>query len=1200
MDSGGSSSKVESINGGRMNKLFKICLVVSAIWILLISPAASQRKNPDISGIWNSSIDLVYRIEVTGNRFTWRVESTGQVASGTINGRQLRAIWKTPGGNQSATGRIAEVSDDGRALRIQWSNLVVFTRPSLGREKRIREEPHDFVQPEVRGGDNLSGEWGTNIGLIIHIDQKNGDLKINIEGDDNVYSGKWEGDKLRIDWPIERGKETLRSRMIEREPTGRVVFIEWSNGLTFQRMGGHEESPVPMEPAEDLRIRIPDISGEWFSNKGPQYKLHQTGEEFRLVNVQTKAERTGRLMSGDPHWHLRTESGGEPWEGFVIEVDPNGMAHLMEWTHGLLMAREPFPESGVPMERDEARDERVFNIAGTWTSSIRRTYEIKQQGPEFTWTVKGTQEKASGVIEGEILRAEWSGGSGAGHAEGRIIEADESGLPIRIEWSNGVVFNRTSQVAPDQAAGRPERKVEMAEPPKGIIKAEISPEALNQLIPHLMLKSVFNQWVKVGGPIGGLGYDVRYSSNDRRGVNIIYVTDNYSGVNKSIDGGQNWYASNSGINARTGTSGDAIPVFSLTVDPNNPNIVWAGLKDMKGAYKSTDGGTTWSDVTPNIPESQFVFRGFTIMPGDSNTVFAQGEIPTEVQGLAFNKVKGRIYLTRNGGRTWSNVWEGNDLVRYVIINPQDHNTIYASCGIFDREAFNSNCKSPSLKGPDLENSWKDRGGVGILRSRNGGQTWEILNRKNGLKDLYVGSLVMHPKNPNILLAGCGNNAASPYRVDGKPHYTGGVFRTEDGGQTWIQTLKDDVITSVEFSPSNPNIAYAGGRPKFYVSEDAGKTWTLVSGGKYPWGPPGVIAGFPIDVLVSPFNPSILFANNYGGGNVKSTDGGRTWSLASQGYTGALMFDIDIHPNNSDIVYAAARSGLFRTMNAGAKWEGLSFPPAMFPECYSVAIHPKIPQIIIASQELLGTVYQSKDGGKNWQSALKLPAIPGNPIETYGFKRIVFAPSAPNVVYAATCRGSNKLDDHPSALGVYKSTQNGVPQSWSEANNPLMKKQAVNDLAVHPKNHNIVYAGTANGGLFKTTNGGNIWSVIPALANKDIRSVAIDPKKPRTVFAGLQKGGIFRSSDDGNTWHQMAAGMNQNQPVWAIVVDPVDNTVWAGTRRSGVFRWDSIEQQWVATNKGLSTKAIVDLEISADGRVLYASTTGEGVFRYAKK
>jgi photosystem II stability/assembly factor-like uncharacterized protein len=186
------------------------------------------------------------------------------------------------------------------------------------------------------------------------------------------------------------------------------------------------------------------------------------------------------------------------------------------------------------------------------------------------------------------------------------------------------------------------------------------------------------------------------------------------------------------------------------------------------------------------------------------------------------------------------------------------------------------------------------------------------------------------------------------------------------------------------------------------------------------------------------------------------------------------------------------------------------------------------------------------------------------------------------------------------LGVYKSLQGGAPGSWTEANNPAMKNQAVNDLAVHPNNHNIVYAATAQGGLFMTTDGGNNWAVLPGMANKDVRSVAIDPKGPRTLYSGLENGGIFRSTDAGKTWHRMAAGMANNQPVWAIVVNPLDRTPWVGTQRSGVFRWDSIEQQWVAINKGLSTKTVVDLEISGDGRVLYASTTGEGVFRYEKR
>ncbi len=123
---------------------------------------------------------------------------------------------------------------------------------------------------------------------------------------------------------------------------------------------------------------------------------------------------------------------------------------------------------------------------------------------------------------------------------------------------------------------------------------------------------VDGDWVKVGGPIGGLGYDVRYGET----TNVMYVTDNYGGVFKSQDGGKNWFASNRGITGRFGVSGDAIPVFTLTVDPNNSNIIWAGLKDAKGLYKSDNAGQTWNDVTPPISEAQFVFRGVTVQKGD--------------------------------------------------------------------------------------------------------------------------------------------------------------------------------------------------------------------------------------------------------------------------------------------------------------------------------------------------------------------------------------------------------------------------------------------------------------------------------------------------------------------------------------------------------------------------------------------------------
>lgn len=715
-----------------------------------------------------------------------------------------------------------------------------------------------------------------------------------------------------------------------------------------------------------------------------------------------------------------------------------------------------------------------------------------------------------------------------------------------------------------------------------------------------------NRWVKTGGPVGGLGYDVRYRADDSRSQNIMYVTDNYSGVNISNDGGRTWFAGNQGISARTGPSRDAIPVFSLTVDPNQPNSVWAGLKDVSSAYKSVDGGQTWSEVPPKPntfpqvhPERPFVFRGFTIQPGNSDVVYAAGEVPQNDVGEAFDRVRGRVYRSNDGGMSWHILWEGENLARYVIIHPDNYDVLYVSTGIFDREAANSHCKGCSAEEISQTQHLGCRGGVGVVKSKDRGKTWRTLGIEQGLTDLYVGSLVMHPANPNVLLAGSGNNSCSDHWLGGKFRSTGGVFLSEDGGESWTKTLSNQTITAVEFAPSSPNIAYASGRARFHRSTDGGRSWKPVGRTNQPWGPPGVISGFPIDILVDPDDPNTLFVNNYGGGNVKSTNGGQTWSLASQGYTGALMFDVEMHPSNSSIVYAAARSGLFRSNDGGRSWTGLSNPPAEFPESYSVALHPDHPNIVLASQELGGRLYRSTTGGKSWEEVFRLPMSKGSS-GMYGFKRIVFAPSAKHIVYAASCRSNNHVIKNPTAFGVYVSDKSGKKKSWVRTKGAELANKAINDLAVHPNNHKVVWAATVSSGLWRTKDGGASWHGMNGLPPDDIRAVALDPKKPDQVYVGARNAGVYRGVPGGSgawSWHKMAAGMDPNDSVYSIVVDPTQpSRVWAGSERSGVRYWDSVEQQWIALNRGLEMKSVFDLDISNDGKVLYAATHGGGVYR----
>ena len=98
-------------------------------------------------------------------------------------------------------------------------------------------------------------------------------------------------------------------------------------------------------------------------------------------------------------------------------------------------------------------------------------------------------------------------------------------------------------------------------------------------------------WVKTGGPIGGLGYDVRHSFTN---LDKWYVTDAWGGIFLSEDRGLHWQGINKGITTRKGA--DGIPVFCVAVDPHNSDLVWVGTELTGKIYKSINGGETWIDL----------------------------------------------------------------------------------------------------------------------------------------------------------------------------------------------------------------------------------------------------------------------------------------------------------------------------------------------------------------------------------------------------------------------------------------------------------------------------------------------------------------------------------------------------------------------------------------------------------------------------
>ncbi len=708
-------------------------------------------------------------------------------------------------------------------------------------------------------------------------------------------------------------------------------------------------------------------------------------------------------------------------------------------------------------------------------------------------------------------------------------------------------------------------------------------------------------WIRLGGPPGGTGYDIRYNFDD---FDTWYVTDALAGVHISTDNGLTWKASNTGIPGQAGATGDAIPVFCLTVDPHDPQIVWIGTDKTGHIYRSTDGGNSWEqrDNGIRIEYDTLTFRGFTVDPRTSDIVYAMGELTSEALGgprTWKGGTGGVVFRTTDGGENWEEIWNGgmpSSLTRYLWIDPRDPDVLYVSTGIFDRGAVGDN------ESPD-----DPFGGLGILKSTNGGESWRVLGKENGLRHLYIGSLFMHPENPDVLLAAAGHviepDTLSYIEQMMAADLPGpmGVYRTTDGGETWTQTLASyEVFSSVEISPSDPSIVYAASDESVHRSEDGGRTWTLVTGGG--WGPPGISTGFPIDMQCDPRDPDRIFINNYGGGNFLSEDGGRTWINASQGYSGEDSFDVAVDPNDPARVYAAGFGGLWRSDDGGLTWNGITNArkgPRIGHD--TIAADPSRSDHVLAGRENLA---ESWDGGSSWtftwevETYLQL-GVPEEAMRGISPSNIVFAPSDPKTVYVGYGDENCALAHEPSCArsgpGVLISKDGGA--SWQRAVDEELENLSVFALAVDPTDADVVYAGTGMG-LYVTTDGGNDWEAVSIFPEqRPVHTVAVNPSDAKHLLVGFEQTGMYRSTDGGSSWRRVSAGLEPNSALHDIVFDPTDpNVVYASDHASGVYRSTDGGQTWIKINAGLRNRATTGLAISSDGRHLYLAIRGDGIYR----
>jgi len=206
-------------------------------------------------------------------------------------------------------------------------------------------------------------------------------------------------------------------------------------------------------------------------------------------------------------------------------------------------------------------------------------------------------------------------------------------------------------------------------------------------------------------------------------------------------------------------------------------------------------------------------------------------------------------------------------------------------------------------------------------------------------------------------------------------------------------------------------------------------------------------------------------------------------------------------------------------------------------------------------------------------------------------QLIVHPSKPNVLYAAT-----------EGAGVLVSEDGGntwVPknQGFTVAEEGTVSGYQVRCIALNPGKPEIMYAGMAAFGVFKTTDGGAKWSDISlSLGDTFTKAMALHPKKPDVLYLGTDGGGVYRYEESKEEWEEIVEGL-KNTYIKSMVMDPKDpNTIYVATD-GGVGKTTDGGNSWTSASNGITTRYILCLAMdSKDNNVLYAGTDGAGLFK----
>jgi photosystem II stability/assembly factor-like uncharacterized protein len=683
--------------------------------------------------------------------------------------------------------------------------------------------------------------------------------------------------------------------------------------------------------------------------------------------------------------------------------------------------------------------------------------------------------------------------------------------------------------------------------------------------------------------MGGRIADVEGVPGD---ANVVYVASASGGLWKTTNGGVTWKP----IFERQGT----MSIGDIALAPSNPEVVWVGTGESNvrnsvsfgdGVYKSTDGGKSWQHM--GLKETERI-SAIAIHPQNPDIVYI-GAL-----GHAFGPNEDRgVFMTTDGGKTWTKTLylDNQHGVADLEIDATNPNILYAAMWSFERKPWTH--RSGSEKG-------------GVYKSIDGGRTWNKLS--NGLPKLMgrIGVRVA-PSNPNVVYV----------IVEAKD---GTLYRSDDRGETFRMITKQDSIvsrgfyyTTVRVNPTNENHIFAVASTLF-TSVDGGKTFRSITSRSH------------IDfhaLWIDPKNPKRMWHGQDGGIGV-TYDGGESWEAV---YNIPLGQFYQVHADNRMPFYYVmgglqdngSWTGPSRTREPAGimndDWRMVSFGDGFY-----VINHPDNPdQYLSESQggDILATDFTSREqqsinpwgrgsgGGPaagqkfrfNWNAPIVLSPHDKGTVFFAGnvvFKSPDFGKTWQQISQDLTTNDPEKLKDAGGPIAIENSTAEYHSTIITIAESPVQRGQ--------------IWAGTDDGNLQVTTDGGKNWSNltknVPGMAaNSPVSHVEPSRTNRSTAYVSFERHMfddfrpyIFKTTDGGKSWNNISGNLPAKAYVQIVREDPRNtNLLYAGTELGLFASYNGGKEWWPLNLKNLPHVSIHDIVVHPRENDLILATHGRSIW-----